>query len=205
MFKNKFFLLSIFAALLVIVIYSLVGTDETKPVAAVDNSYLISIQNIRKDKDAYLKTEKESPIENKADFKGLKYFEVNPDFKVSAKLDILTTGQKINIAMTGGETEEYEAFANATFELEGQKCALKIFKAEDGSLFLPFKDLTTNKETYGSGRYLDLDMITIKNQQIEIDFNRCYHPYCAYNHTFTCPVPPSENLVNVAVKAGEKL
>ena len=203
--KNKFFLLSIFAVLLAIVVYSLVRTDESKPVIKTDNSYLISLQNTRKNKDAYLKTDKESPIENKANFKGLKYFEVNTDFKVSAKLDILTTGQKINIAMTGGQTEEYEAFANATFELEGQKCALKIFKAEDGSLFLPFKDLTTNKETYGSGRYLDLDMKTIKDGQIEIDFNRCYHPYCAYNHTYTCPVPPAENLVNVAVKAGERL
>ena len=205
MFKNKFLLLSIFAVLLAIVVYSLIGNEEQKPVAAVDNSYLTIIQNQRKEKDTYLKTDKDSPIENKADFKGLKYFEINTGFKVLAKLDILTTGQKINIAMTGGETEEYEAFANATFELAGQKCALKIFKAEDGSLFLPFKDLTTNKETYGSGRYLDLDMETIKNGQIEIDFNRCYHPYCAYNHTFTCPVPPAENLVNVAVKAGERL
>lgn len=205
MFKNKFFLLSIFAALLAVVVYSLVGNEEPQATQIVDNTYLTSIQNIRKEKDNYLKIDKESPIENKADFKGLKYFEINPDFKVLAKLDILTTGQKINIAMTGGETEEYEAFANATFELKGQKCALKIFKSEDGSLFLPFKDLTTNKETYGSGRYLDLDMSMIKNQQIEIDFNRCYHPYCAYNHTYTCPVPPAENLVNVAVKAGEKL
>jgi uncharacterized protein len=204
--KNKFFLLSVFAALLALVVYSLVGNEEpeAKP-AVVDNTYLVSLQNIRKEKNAYLKTDKDSPIENKANFKGLKYFEINTDFKVSAKLDILTTGQKINIAMTGGQTEEYEAFANATFELEGQKCALKIFKSEDGSLFLPFKDLTTNKETYGSGRYLDLDMRMIKDGQIEIDFNRCYHPYCAYNHTFTCPVPPAENLVNVAVKAGEKL
>ena len=205
MFKNKFFLLSIFAALLAIVVYSLIGNEEVKSVVAVDNAYLTSIQNQRKEKDAYLKTDKDSPIEKRADFKGLKYFEVNFDFKVLAKLDILTTGQKINIAMTGGETEEYEAFANATFELAGQKCALKIFKAEDGSLFLPFKDLTTNKETYGSGRYLDLDMRMIKNNQMEIDFNRCYHPYCAYNHTFTCPVPPAENLVNVAIKAGERL
>ena len=205
MFKNKFFLISIFAVLLAIVVFSLVETDETKPIETADNSYLISIQNIRKDKDTFLKTDKESPIENKAEFKGLKYFEVNSDFKVLAKLDILTTGQKINIAMTGGLTEEYEAFANAIFEINGQKCALKIFKAENDKLFLPFKDLTTNKETYGSGRYLDLDIKTIKDGQIEIDFNRCYHPYCAYNHTYTCPVPPAENLVNVAVKAGERL
>ena len=202
---KKQYLLFIFIALLGIVIYSLVGTEETKPAVKLNDSYLISIQNLRKEKNTYLKTKKDSPIENRANFDGLKYFEINPDFKLSAKLDILTTGQKINIAMTGGETEQYEAFANATFELKGQKCALKIFKAEDGSLFLPFKDLTTNKETYGSGRYLDLDMKTIKNQQIEIDFNRCYHPFCAYNHTYTCPVPPAENMVNSAVKAGERL
>ncbi|MDZ7898729.1 MAG: DUF1684 domain-containing protein [Arcicella sp.] len=206
MFKNKFLLLSLFASLMAIMVYSLVSNEDPKSaIPAVDDAYLTTLQNIRKDKDTYLKTDKESPIENKPNFKGLKYFEVNPDFKVLAKLDILTTGQKINIAMTGGETEEYEAFANATFELEGQKCALKIFKAEDGSLFLPFKDLTSNKETYGSGRYLDLDMRMIKNQQIQIDFNRCYHPYCTYNRAFTCPVPPAENLVNVAVKAGERL
>jgi uncharacterized protein len=203
--KNKFFLLSIFAALLAIVVYSLVGNEEAKPIVAVDNTYLVSLQNIRKEKNDYLKTDKESPIENKADFKGLKYFEVNPDFKVMAKLDILKSKQKINIAMSGGEAEEYQAFANATFELEGQKCALKIFQSEDGSLFLPFKDLTNNEDTYGAGRYLDLDMRTIKNGQIELDFNRCYHPYCAYNHTYTCPVPPAENAMNVLVKAGERL
>jgi uncharacterized protein len=205
MFKNKFFLLSIFAALLAIVVYSLVGNEEPKATPTVDNAYLVSLQNIRKEKDDYLKTNKDSPLENKATFKGLKYFEINPDFKVMAKLNILKSGQKINIAMSGGETEEYKAFANATFELEGQKCELKIFQAEDGSLFLPFKDLTNNKDTYGAGRYLDLDMRKIRNQQIELDFNRCYHPYCAYNHTFTCPVPPAENAMNVAVKAGERL
>jgi uncharacterized protein len=206
MFKNKFLLLSLFASLLAIVVYSLVGNEEAQPaVPAVDNVYLTTIQNLRKEKDDYLKTDKDSPIENKADFKGLTYFEVNPDFKVLAKLDVLVSDQKIKVDMTGGETEEYVAFANATFELAGQKCALKIFKSEGNLLFLPFKDLTSNKETYGAGRYLDLDMTTIKDRQIEIDFNRAYHPYCAYNHTFTCPVPPVENFVNVAIKAGEKL
>jgi uncharacterized protein len=206
MFKNKFLLLSLFASLLAIVVYSLVGNEEAKPaVPSVDNVYLTTIQNLRKEKNDYLKTDKDSPIENKADFKGLTYFEVNPDFKVLAKLETLVSDQKIKIDMTGGETEEFEAFANATFELAGQKCALKIFKSEGNMLFLPFKDLTSNKETYGAGRYLDLDMTTIKDRQIEIDFNRCYQPYCAYNHTFTCPVPPAENFINVAVKAGERL
>jgi uncharacterized protein len=70
---------------------------------------------------------------------------------------------------------------------------------------LPFKDLTSNKETYGAGRYLDFGVNEVNGNEITIDFNRAYHPYCAYNHTFTCPVPPAENTLNVAMKAGERL
>jgi uncharacterized protein (DUF1684 family) len=70
-------------------------------------------------------------------------------------------------------------------------------------LFLPFKDLTSGKETYGAGRYIDLDPKNEKDSQIEIDFNLAYHPFCAYNHTFTCPLPPAENLIPMAVTAGE--
>ena len=123
---KKQYLLFIFIALLGIVIYSLVGTEETKPAVKLNDSYLISIQNLRKEKNTYLKTKKDSPIENRANFDGLKYFEINPDFKLSAKLDILTTGQKINIAMTGGETEQYEAFANATFEFRDYRAMRRL-------------------------------------------------------------------------------
>ena len=205
MFKNKFFLLSVIAVVIAIIAYSFVGNEGVKPTQVIDNEYLTSIKNLRSDKDSYLKKDTASPIKDKKDFKGLKYFEVNPNFKITGKIDKVTSGQTINITMTGGEVEEYEAYGNVKFEIEGVKCVLKIFKTPEGNLFLPFKDLTSNKETYGAGRYLDFGVNDVKDNQITIDFNKAYHPYCAYNQTFTCPVPPAENTLNVAVKVGEKL
>ena len=205
MFKNKFFLLSVFAVIIAILVYSFVGNEETEPTQIVDNEYITAIQNSRSDKDSYLKKDTASPIEDKVKFTRLKYFEVNAAFKVLGKIDRVTSGQTINISMSGGEVEEYEAYGNVKFEIEGVKCSLKIFKTPEGNLFLPFKDLTSNKETYGAGRYLDFGVIEVNGDQIKIDFNKAYHPYCVYNHTFTCPVPPAENTLNVAVKAGERL
>jgi uncharacterized protein (DUF1684 family) len=67
------------------------------------------------------------------------------------------------------------------------------------------RDRTSGKETYGGGRYLDAEPSSVKEQQITLDFNTAYHPYCAYNEGFTCPIPPAENLIPVAIMAGEKL
>jgi uncharacterized protein len=205
MFKNKFFLLSVLAVIIAIIAYSFVGNEENKPLQSVDNQYIKSIQNLRSDKDTYLKKDTASPIEDKVKFTGLKYFDINPAYKIIGKIDRVTSGQVINITMSGGEVEEYEAYGNVKFEIEGVKCVLKIFKTPEGNLFLPFKDLTSNKETYGAGRYLDFGVNEVNDNQIMMDFNKAYHPYCAYNHTFTCPVPPAENTLNVAVKAGERL
>jgi uncharacterized protein (DUF1684 family) len=72
-------------------------------------------------------------------------------------------------------------------------------------LFIPFTDGTTYTETYGGGRYIDLSVNDIKNGKIELDFNKCYNPYCAYAGGFNCPIPPVENRLPVAIKAGEKL
>ena len=73
-------------------------------------------------------------------------------------------------------------------------------------LFLPFTDLTSGKETYASGRYLDLKTDEIKNGKVTLDFNKAYNPYCAYvSGVYNCPIPPKENTLGVEVKAGEKL
>jgi uncharacterized protein (DUF1684 family) len=205
MFKNKFFLLSVTVVLIAIILYSLTGNETPQSsTTGNDDQYLTAIQDLRKQKDNFLKTDKESPIKDKTTFIGLKYFEVNPNFKVIGKLDKFASDQTINISMTDGSAEEYEAYGNVSFEIEGKKYALKIFKTPEGNLFLPFKDLTSNKETYGAGRYLDFGVNDVKNNQIEIDFNKAYQPYCAYNETFTCPITPAENFLNLALKVGER-
>jgi hypothetical protein len=70
-------------------------------------------------------------------------------------------------------------------------------------LFVPFTDATSNKETYGGGRYLELTRTP--TGLYDLDFNRAYHPYCLFNPSFECPVPPRENRLMAAIRAGEKL
>jgi uncharacterized protein (DUF1684 family) len=69
-------------------------------------------------------------------------------------------------------------------------------------IFVPFTDLTTGSESYGGGRYVDLELPF--SDKVIIDFNRAYNPYCAYNHKYSCAIPPEENHLNVAIKAGVK-
>jgi uncharacterized protein (DUF1684 family) len=70
-------------------------------------------------------------------------------------------------------------------------------------LFVPFGDLTNGAETYKGGRYLDLDRTP--TGLYDLDFNRAYHPYCVYDPSYVCPVPPRENRLTVAIRAGERL
>jgi uncharacterized protein (DUF1684 family) len=70
-------------------------------------------------------------------------------------------------------------------------------------LFVPFGDLTSGSETYGGGRYLELERTS--TTLYDLDFNRAYHPFCVFNIAYVCPVPPPENRLNVAIRAGERL
>ena len=101
-------------------------------------------------------------------------------------------------------------YAKLTFTLAGQERTLSIYQNVRLSqmpqyrdyLFLPFNDLTNGDGSYGGGRYLDLRMP--KGDTIVLDFNKCYNPYCAYNHKYSCPFPPDGQYVPVAIEAGVK-
>ena len=99
------------------------------------------------------------------------------------------------------------------FELNNEKYILPIYKnialqtnpVYKDHLFLPFNDFTNGSETYGGGRYIDLTLQDIKDDKVVLDFNRAYNPYCAYNHTYRCPIPPQDNNLDVSILAGEKI
>jgi uncharacterized protein len=89
---------------------------------------------------------------------------------------------------------------------EGAVVRLHAYRAAEGKdhgLFVPFRDATSGKETYGAGRYLDLE--PREDDLYELDFNRAYHPYCAYDDAWSCTLPPPENRLPVRVEAGERL
>ena len=165
----------------------------------------------RHDKDRFFKTSKDSPLldEQQWKFKELSYFPVDIAFKVSARYQRLAKPVEFRIQTSTGHERVYITIGRLDFSLAGQGCTLFAYQEKGqesnghNSLFVPFTDRTTGQETYGAGRYLETEEPT--GDSVVLDFNLTYNPYCAYNYNFSCPIPPPENRLEVAVKAGEKL
>lgn len=153
-----------------------------------------------------------SPLlkEDLLNFKGLKYYPVNKSFKVEAKFFRTPDELPFKMKTSTNRTPEYLKFGDVEFNLKGEIIKVPIYQSiklkekeeYKDYLFLPFRDLTSGKNSYGGGRYIDLKIP--EGETIIIDFNKAYNPYCAYNHKYSCVVPPAENFINVKVKAGVK-
>jgi len=171
------------------------------------NDYKIIIAKIRSQKDEYFKESPHSPITDQESFRGLLYYETKPKYKVIAKLKYIDTLSLIRVLRNDGKLTQYSRFAHATFLLDNEEhtvVLLKLLNEEEGSLFLPFTDMTNGKETYRAGRYLDINWKE-GQKTIDIDFNLAYNPYCVYNYKYSCPIPPRENFIKAFIKAGEKM
>jgi uncharacterized protein len=209
MLKNKFLLGLIAVVILGVIGYTFFGEETT----VSDDDYVAQLNQERKDKDSFFLNSEQSPLEEKSNFKGLNYFAPNPAYKIVATIiPYHSTAQdkQVAVPMTDGSVETYEKYGFAEFTLAGESEAadlnvyrLLIYKHDKG-LSILFKDATAPQETYGGGRYLDFKTEDIKEGKLTIDFNNAYNPYCAYNHTYSCPIPPKENTLPVRVEAGEK-
>ena len=143
------------------------------------------------------------------DFKSLNYYSIRYDYRVTGKLLKFKDGRTYSIKTTGGQDYEYLVYARVDFELNGKSMVLNVYQGKraaesgkkKGALFIPFYDDTSAEETYGGGRYLVLDMPD--NNELVLDFNMAYNPYCVYNPDHSCPIPPKENYLAVKVEAGE--
>lgn len=142
-------------------------------------------------------------FKNKADAKRMTFFDVSEKFRVKAEVERLAHGQFLFLKQTHGEMTKYIRHSKLKFTLGGKKHELILLQnADDPSdFFLPFRDKSNGKETYGGGRYLSL---TYSEKKMVLDFNLTYNPYCVYNKKFTCPIPPPENNLAVEILAGEK-
>ncbi|MEZ0486910.1 DUF1684 domain-containing protein [Fibrella aquatica] len=201
--KPIFWLITLPVLAAVIWLFMLPDQANTATVDPV--AYRAELQAERDKKDEYMRTNAESPIPDKATFKGLTYFEADPSFRVMAKLEPFPEGkaEKLVIKLTDGTDEIYEKYAHATFTVDNKACRLLVLKFQN-SLSVLFQDATSGQQTYGGGRYIDIDLDAVANNQVVIDFNAAYSPYCAYNPSYACPLPPPENKLPVAIKAGEQ-
>lgn len=195
-------LIVVVIVLIVIVFYSFHGTQD-------ETNYSTESLKEREEKDRFMKTSAESPVVTKDDFKGLKYYPPDIRYKIIADLEPVEKRNILVLSTNDGKEQRYAEYAYARFTLEGIENRLLILEVLDmgpfrGKLFLAFGDETSAVETYGAGRYLDVSKVPGATT-ITLDFNKAYNPYCAYNETYSCPLPPSENLLKVAIRAGEKI
>ncbi len=142
----------------------------------------------------------------------LSFFPANKRMIVNATVQLLPDEKPFKLTTSSGKTKDAQKYAALHFVLGGKECRLYLYqllklkeKAETANdLFLPFVDLSSGKESYGGGRYIDLLTTDIADNKVRIDFNKAYNPYCAFTTGYNCPIPPRENTLPVAVKAGEK-
>jgi len=174
-------------------------------------SYEDAIRLFRGDKDDYFATSPGSPIPaaERADFTGLPYFEVDPDLVFDGLgLEPYAGSEpaRFQIPTTTGDLRPAERAGTFRFEVDGRPLSLTAYRLAGGgedSLFVPFADATSGTETYGAGRYLDLE--PDDDGTWTLDFNLAYHPSCVYDPRYSCPLPPPENRLPVRIEAGERL
>ena len=171
--------------------------------------YEHQIEHKRQEKDQYFKSH-HSPLEHHDlhKFEGLTYFPVNKDLYFdSIKVHEFPDPKEEMIMQTNtGKQQHYFVFGKVVFPVSGKDVELQIYtnpRIGDDYYFLPFWDETVlSKETYGAGRYLELDKN--KDGSFVLDFNIAYNPFCAYNEHYSCPLTPPKNRLRVRIEAGEK-
>ncbi len=154
----------------------------------------------------------ESPLtsEDIKKFEALDFFEIDTTLVIEAEFVRTPYESPFSMPTTTDRMPIYVKYGEAYFELEGQSFKLNIYQNQElitkpeyvDYLFIPFTDATNGETSYGGGRYLDLSIP--KGNTITLNFNKAYNPYCAYNGKYSCPIPPSENNISVAIAAGVK-
>ena len=153
-----------------------------------------------------------SPLteEDRLHFEGLDFFPIDEKYIVKAKFIKLKKQKPFDMPTTTDRKPKYIKYGELHFTIDSKDMVLTVYKNIDLSkrkgfedyLFLPFLDATNGIETYGGGRYLDMRIPT--SDEVIIDFNKAYNPYCAYNHKYSCPIVPLENELAIEIKAGVK-
>jgi uncharacterized protein (DUF1684 family) len=182
------------------------AASACNPKPPSDDDYAARIEAARASKDSFLGTGKDSPVpeSRRSHFLPLEYFDIDPAFKLPAKLIPPTTDEVIDMPTSTGTIDKMRRAGTLEFVLEGRPLKLSAFmSAASGVLFVPFRDTTAGEETYSAGRYLEIERSP--SGVYELDFNRAFNPYCYFNIVYVCPLPPRENHLPVAIRAGERV
>ena len=170
-------------------------------------SYVDSINNYRS------KYVKEHEVVKSSDKKNMSFFPADETYRVITRVELIEDAPWFSMETSSDKKKPYRVFAIIHFKLNNKELKLHIYQSKDlmkiaeyaDHLFIPFIDETCGEDSYENGRYIDLTITDISQGTFLLDFNKAYNPYCAYiSNKYSCPVPPKENHLAVAIKAGEK-
>jgi len=172
-----------------------------------------SIEEFQFQINADFKNPDESPLSARdlKNFEGLEYFDIDTSFILTAQFVRTPAEAPFAMPTTTDRKPVYVKYGEVYFQLKAKTIKLNIYQNQElikkpeyvDYLFLPFTDKTNGETTYSGGRYLDIRIP--EGDSIILNFNKAYNPYCAYNHTYSCPIPPSENNLPVSIPAGVKV
>lgn len=167
------------------------------------------------EKDASFRNPDTSPLSpsDLANFDSVPRFAFQPKYRIVAQWQPAAGVRPQSIETTTEAKRRMQKAGELVFELGGKTLSLPVYrdltmarmKAAEPGYFLPFTDLTNGEETYGGGRYLDLDDPGTAPAEVILDFNLAYNPYCVYSSKFSCPIPPRENHLPVRILAGARV
>lgn len=177
--------------------------------ATDDVAWRLDLERERKWREA-LYTGSETPLspDARAAFRGLRWFAPDPAFRVPARLRRHAAPREGGLAATGPDALKLLEVGALGFILRGHPCSLLAYEpapgeADEAYVLIPFQDQTSGVDSYGAGRYLDVEPRV--DDVYDLDFNRAYAPYCAHDDAWACVLPPRENRLPVRVEAGERV
>ena len=202
--RNK---LPSFIGLIALILVSINGLSQKS-----DAELTQEIKYFQIDQDAHYTNRKTSPLPRKErrNFHGHQFYPIDLSYIVEAQFNRIQEDDTLELLSSSGSTKLYRPYATLNFTINGVACeltALQSIKLREideykNYLFLPFRDATSGKSSYGGGRYLDFEIPS--ENTITLNFNLAYNPYCAYTSNYNCTIPPKENTLTVAVRAGLK-
>ena len=181
------------------------------PSEETTDAWAEELRATRAEKDEFFAESPQSPLPpaERESFEGLTYFDPDPAYRVSATASVHDGSDPIDLTVRNGEAMRYLPAVEFSFTLPGgteETLVAYRQREEDEALFVPFRDKTTGQETYDGGRYMDLhpEGTLADGDEVTIDFNLAYTPFCAFSDAFACPLPPEGNWLDAAVRAGER-
>ena len=189
-----------------------IGLAKISYAQKTDTSFVNDVLRFQKALNDHYKDKVHSPLTKKQRrrFKGHQFYAIDSNYKVTAKFVRTPMEQNFEMKTTTDRKPIYKKYGEVHFEISGKKLVLSVYQNQanlksekyKNHLFLLFTDKTNGHGSYYGGRYIDLEIPD--GDTIVIDFNKSYNPYCHYNSRYSCPIPPSENNLDIEIKAGIK-